>query len=262
MDGVNPIPGLNGTYGLPLLTGPAQPIAQATGLLSRNSGALTTVLGTDLGVMWDNGAGEVLTAFGDSASLDADPLDGTVWSWKSNILLRSGDRNLADGMDFSSTPLDESGISKELITGPKIPGVEISKIPTAGVAVGNTQIMSIMSVRTWEAPGAWSTNWSALATSTDNGENWALVPGTERQNSGGNANFQMNAFLKDGGYVYEYGTRPGRGGSVYVARVTEGAVTNLGAYEYWNGSSWVGGNPDAAQPIVNEGVGELSVAYN
>ncbi|WP_346764701.1 DUF4185 domain-containing protein [Rhodococcus sp. HNM0569] len=260
---VNPIPGLNGTTGLPNLTGPARAVSQMTGMLSDNHTQDTNVLGTDLGVMWDNGRGEVLTAFGDSAGLGfPNLLSGSVWAWKSNVLFRSNDGNLADGMNFTTTPRDDLGASKELLPSPKIPGVEISKIPTAGVAVGDTQVMSVMSVKNWGPAGTWETNWSQLAFSHDNGENWTLAPETERPNAGGNANFQMSAFMKDGGYVYQYGTPSGRGSMVHVARVPADKMSDLGAYEYWDGGKWERGNPDVAKPVTDQGVGEISVAYN
>ncbi|MFD4295214.1 DUF4185 domain-containing protein [Rhodococcus sp. NPDC058532] len=260
---VNPIPGLNGTTALPDLRGRTSAVAQATGLLSANRTQDTNVLGTDLGIMWDNGNGEILTAFGDSAGLGIpNLLNGSLWSWRSNALYRSADRNLADGMTFDSTPRDLLGQAKELVPSPKIPYVEISRIPTAGVAVDGVQYMSLMSVNHWGEPGKWETNFSRLAVSTDNGENWVDAPETSRPNVDGNRNFQMSAFMKDGGYVYQYGTPPGRGGLVYVARVPEKQIRDLGAYEYWNGGEWKRGDVGAAAPIVFGGVGELSVQYN
>lgn len=260
---VNPIPGLNGTNGLPDLRGRSSAVAQATGLLSPNRTQNENVLGTDLGVMWDNGNGQVLTAFGDSAGLGVpNLLAGSLWSWRSNVLFRSSDHDLADGMIFDSTPRDLLGQAKELVPSPKVPFVEISRIPTAGVAVDGVQYMSLMSVNHWSDPGRWETNYSGLAVSTDNGENWAVAPETNRPNADGNRNFQMSAFLRDGGFVYQYGTPPGRGGLAYVARVPERQVRDLGAYEYWNGAEWKKGDVNAAVPIVFGGVGELSVQYN
>ncbi|MET4611908.1 hypothetical protein ABIC28_002900 [Rhodococcus sp. PvR044] len=260
---VNPIPGLNGTNGLPVLNGRSSAIAQATGLLSPNRTQDANVLGTDLGIMWDNGNGEVLTAFGDSAGLGIPNLmNGSLWSWRSNTLFRSADRNLADGMSFDSSPRDFLGQAKELIPSPKIPFVEISRIPTAGVAVDGVQYMSLMSVKNWGEPGQWDTNYSGLAFSTDNGENWTVAPETNRPATAGNRNFQMSAFVKDGGFVYQYGTPPGRGGLVHLARVPEKQIRDLGAYEYWNGHEWKKGDPNAAAPIVFGGVAELSVQYN
>ncbi|MGW4480969.1 DUF4185 domain-containing protein [Rhodococcus triatomae] len=260
---VNPIPGLNGTSGLPQLPGPANAVAQATGMLSANRTQDQNVLGTDLGIMWDNGNGQILTAFGDSAGLGIpNLLAGSIWSWRSSTLFRSSDRDLYDGMTFDSTPRDFLGQSKELIPSPKIPFVEISRIPTAGVSVDGVQYLSLMSVKTWGDPGKWETNFSGLAVSGDNGENWIEAPETNRPNADGNRNFQMSAFMKDGGYVYQYGTPPGRGQLAYVARVPERDIRDLGKYEYWNGGEWKKGDVNAAAPIVFGGVGELSVQYN
>ncbi|MBA8959096.1 hypothetical protein JOJ86_002387 [Rhodococcus percolatus] len=260
---INPIPGLNGTNGIPNLTGRTQAVAQQTGMLSPNRTQDANVLGTDLGIMWDNGQGQVLTAFGDSAGLGLpNLLSGSLWAWRSSTLFRSSDGILADGMNFDSSPRDIFGQSKELVPSPKIPFVEISRIPTAGVAVGNTQVLSMMSVKNWGPAGTWDTNYSGLVYSQDNGENWTVAPETQRPNVGGNANFQMSAFVKADGFVYQYGTPAGRGGLVHIARVPEPQIMDLGAYEYFDGAKWIKGNPDVAKPIMPGGVGELSVAYN
>ena len=260
---INPIPGLNGTNGIPHLTGRTQAVAQQTGMLGPNRTQDSNVLGTDLGIMWDNGQGQVLTAFGDSAGLGLpNLLSGSLWAWRSSTLFRSSDGILSDGMNFDSSPRDIFGQSKELVPSPKIPFVEISRIPTAGVAVGNTQVLSMMSVKNWGPAGTWDTNYSGLVYSQDNGENWTVAPETQRPNVGGNANFQMSAFVKADGFVYQYGTPAGRGGLVHIARVPEPQIMDLGAYEYFDGAKWIKGNPDVAKPIMPGGVGELSVAYN
>ncbi|WP_072688932.1 DUF4185 domain-containing protein [Rhodococcus marinonascens] len=260
---INPIPGLNGTNGIPNLTGRTRAVAQQTGLLSANRTQDANVLGTDLGIMWDNGRGQILTAFGDSAGLGLpNLLSGSLWAWRSSTLFRSSDRNLSDGMSFDSSPRDIFGQAKELVPSPKIPFVEISRVPTAGVAVGDTQILSMMSVRDWGEAGSWHTNYSGLAYSHDNGENWAVAPETQRPNVGGNANFQMSAFVESDGFVYQYGTPPGRGGLVHLARVPEAQIMDLSAYEYFDGAEWIESNPDVARPIMPGRVGELSVAYN
>lgn len=259
---VNPVTGLNGTFGLPNLSGRSQAVAQATGIASANMTQDVNMLGTDLGIMWDNGNGQILTAFGDSAGLGIpNLLQGSIWSWRSNALVRSDDRDLADGMTFDSVVKDIVGQAKELVPSPKIPFVEISRIPTAGVSVGPNQFMSLMSVKNWGDPGRWETNYSGIAVSGDNGENWVARPETQRPSVGGDRNFQQNAFLKDGGFVYEYGTPPGRGNLGHVARVAEKDILNLPEYEYWTGTEWKKGDPAAAAPIVDS-VGELSVAWH
>ncbi|MEV4240287.1 MULTISPECIES: DUF4185 domain-containing protein [unclassified Nocardia] len=260
---INPIPVLNGTNGLPNLGGRTRAVFQVTGMASPNNTQAYNVLGTDLGIMWDNGNGEMLTAFGDTAGLGLpNLLAGSTWAWRSNILVRSHTHDPSNGIYFDSVVRDIFGQARDLIPSPKIPFIEISRIPTAGISVGGVQYMSLMSVQSWDDVGRWTTNFSGLAVSGDNGETWAELPETRRPNEGGNANFQMNAFLKNGGYVYEYGTQSGRNRAAYIARVREGDMANLGEYEYWDGEHWSKkGDVNAAAPIMG-GVGEMSVMYN
>lgn len=259
---INPIPVLNGTHGLPQLHGPTKAVFQVTGMASPNGTHTYNVLGTDLGIMWDNGKGEMLTAFGDSAGLGLpNLLSGSIWAWRSNILLRSRNHDPARGIYFDSVVHDMLGQARDLIPSPKIPYVEISRIPTAGIEVGGVQYLSTMSVRSWDDVGRWTTNFSGLAASADNGETWADLLPTRRANSAGNTKFQMNAFVKRAGYVYVYGTPAGRNNAAYISRVREPDIQNLGAYEYWDGHGWRRGAVDAAAPIMS-GVAELSVMYN
>ncbi|WP_405134301.1 DUF4185 domain-containing protein [Nocardia sp. NBC_01388] len=260
---INPIPVLNGTNGLPNLPGRTKAVFQVTGMQSPNNTQNYNVLGTDLGIMWDNGNGEMLTTFGDTAGLGfPNLLAGSMWAWRSNILVRSHTRNPANGIFFDSVVRDVFGQARDLIPSPKIPFLEISRIPTAAISVGNTQFMSLMSVKSWDDVGQWTTNYSGLAASGDNGETWAELPATRRPDDGGNGNFQMNSFVKNGGFVYEYGTPSGRNHAAYVARVPEAQIGDLGAYEYWCGDQWKKGDVDGATPVIGGGVAEMSVQWN
>ncbi|MFD4784219.1 DUF4185 domain-containing protein [Rhodococcus qingshengii] len=272
----NAAPWLNGnTGGVPGLSGRTAAIEKVTGTYSPNKTVdRFNVLGTDLGIMWDNGAGQILTAFGDTTGLSRNPgCDGLVGEWRSNVLFRSSDRVLADGMRIDSAPMDGTGQAREIISGLKIPGVEASSIPTSGIAVNGVQYLSYMSVRNWGEAGQWSTNYSQIATSSDNGETWTTRPETLRPNIGGvlpagvapvagSENFQMSSMVKDGGFVYNYGTPAGRSGEVRLSRAPEGAILDLSAYEYWNGSGWVRADPAAAVPVMDGRIGEVSVQYN
>jgi hypothetical protein len=259
---INPIPVLNGTTGLPNLVGRSRAIFQVTGMASPNATENYNVLGTDLGIMWDNGRGEMLTAFGDTAGVGLpNLLAGSFWAWRSNILVRSHTQDPSDGIYFDSAVRDVFGQARDLIPSPKIPFIEISRIPTAGISVNGVQYMSLMSVKSWDDVGQWTTNFSGLAASADNGETWADLDFTRRPDEGGNANFQMNAFVKSGGWVYEYGTPSGRNHFAYVARVRENDIQNLAEYEYWDGGAWRKNDVNAARPITG-GVGEMSVMWN
>ncbi|GAA4249252.1 hypothetical protein GCM10022255_032510 [Dactylosporangium darangshiense] len=242
------------------LTGPDGP---------NNTWGRWNVKATDLGILWDNGAGQVLSAFGDTFG-DAwvGPGGGALGpgdaNWRSNVLLRSGDTDLADGMHFDSAVTWADGRAREVVPGLHQPDGtgEVTKIPTAGISVGTRQYMSFMSVRHWGAPGQWDTNYARIAYSDDNGTTWSTA-GTPTWNNPGFADrFQMQAFARNGGYVYVYGTPSGRLGSAYVARVPEAQMLTQSAYQYWNGSTWVTANESAAVAIVGAPVSELSVRYD
>lgn len=261
---VNPIPWLNGRDGkLPTLRGRTTAIAQLTGVQSKNDTIKRFgVLGTDLGIMWDNGKGQVLTAFGDTFGLVLNPTCGFVGDWRSNVLLRSSDRSLGDGMSIDSAPLDKPNHAKEIIPSQKINGVEITAIPTTGIAVGDTQYIDYMSVRSWGKPGEWNTNFAAIAYSNDNGENWTVDPLSVRPNlASGDNNFQMGSFLRHGEWLYEFGTPPGRAGDARLARMKPESVRDRSSYEYWDGTAWVKGNPGAAATVIQGPVSELSVQW-
>ena len=253
---INPFPVLNGSTGLPNLPGPAKAIFQLTGMASPNHTDQQNVLGTDLGIMWDDGRGHMISAYGDTAGFGVpNLLAGSVWAWRSNVLYRSpagaGPSHGIHYTSFVDNPLPS----------PKIPGIEISFIPTAGISVNGVQFMRMMSVHDWGADGKWHTNFSTLAASGDDGQTWAQLPTTRRAADGPWVNFQQNAFLKANGYLYEYGTPSGRNNPGFISRVREGDIANNDAYEFWDGKTWKPKDPMAAKPIVG-GVGELSVMWN
>ncbi|WP_328357809.1 DUF4185 domain-containing protein [Mycobacterium sp. NBC_00419] len=238
------------------------------------------IYGTDVGVMWDNGMTgqdrQVLIIFGDTFS--GPNMSG---AWRSNVLLRTTDpiaRTFATGSltnPFAGSPLSSTGMSKQVIRGNAsylgLFGSEVTIIPTAAISVpydntyGARQYVNFMSVRSWDFGGQWTTNYSAIAYSDDNGQNWTVAPQTIRAASWlrssrsfvyGNQNFQQGAYVKppadsaDAGYVYSFGTPSGRMGSAYVSRVKQDAILDLDQYEYWNGASWTINDPSAAIPIL------------
>ncbi|WP_344074764.1 DUF4185 domain-containing protein [Microbacterium ginsengiterrae] len=247
-------------------------IAQMTGASATTDTAdRWAVTGTDLGVMWDNGSGEVLTALGDTFGEWGGP-GGGGGDWRSNALLRSVDSDLSDGMSFDSAVEDRPGHAGELIPSKKISGDEMTTIPTAGIAVGDRQYMAFMSVKEWGPAGQWWTNFSRIAYSDDNGETWSSTDGPTWTNTatasqwddpdGPQHPFQMVAFEKRDGYVYMFGTPNGRLGAVHVARVEEGAMLDKSAWRYWDGSDWSAGDGTAAEAIVPPMNSELSVQFN
>lgn len=268
------------------------------------------VSGTGGGVMWDNGGGQVLTAFGDTfggprqgnqqsnqppavsgAGLNVPVFpDGVPFpalpflnlnqggglgngfagdtgnagpagrDWRNNALARSSDRDMSEGMTFDSFATDREAHAKEIVPGMKSAGQEITVRPTGGTAVGGRQYLAYNSVRQWgPAPGSWTSNYSGIAYSDDNGETWTKSPDVFFTNAGSDSNFQTVSLVRKDGFVYLFGTREGRVGGVYLARVPEGAVLDRGAYQFFNAGNW--GPENRATPIVSGGIGEPSVMW-
>ena len=271
-----PAPWYDGESGyIPVLEGRTTTVELMTGPTSPNNTVdRFGISGTDLGILWENGGAggkdQVHMALGDTmgdCSVDGD-------EWRSNILFRSSDRDLSDGMEIDDAPMEEDGrLAKSILPRQNVPG-EVTVIPTAGVEVGGTQYLRYMSVASWDEPGEWTTNYSALASSDDNGENWNEVPGTARTGTGrmaipndlGPAHSrhdagQMSAFLKDDGYIYEYMTPSGRNGSAILARVAEAQLEEMDEYTFWDGETWVA-EQDTAEVVLDGKVSELSVTWS
>ena len=286
--GGSPAPGpaapwANGTSGyIPVLEGRTKTVELLTGPTSPNDTVNRFgIWGTDLGILWDNGGDgtadqphQVLMALGDTmGDCSASPTQ-----WRSNILLRSSDETLSNGMRIDNAPMERPGMAKSILPRSDKPG-EVTVIPTAGVEVGGTQYLRYMSVASWGDPGEWTTNYSALAESANNGEDWVPVAGSGRLGEGnlalvpGNVGppyvtqpaGQMSAFLKhtdDGvAYVYEYMTPSGRNGAAVLARVPEANFKDMAAYRYWDGTGWVSGHTTAV-PVLPAKVSELSVSWS
>ncbi|HIW95547.1 MAG TPA: DUF4185 domain-containing protein [Candidatus Corynebacterium gallistercoris] len=261
--------------GLPNVTGTTEAIHMVTGPDSPDQLNENGLASTDLGIMWDAGDGRTLAAFGDSFSCT-----GQGDGWHSNALFYTDDVNPSNGIHINGTVNGERS-GEFLPTSLKIPGVEHTIIPTAGVEVGGVQYMDFMSVKEWGRPGQWTTNYAQTARSTDGGATWEVMDSTIRTNrhasrdsrlptiptyQAGNENFQMLAFAKppagaENSYVYIFGTPNGRSGSAHLARVPVTDFPNFDAAEYWTGSSWASGIANA-RPVFGPHVSELSVQYN
>ena len=134
------------------------------------------ISGTDLGIMWDNGNRQVLMAFGDTSGYCSVP----GHQWRYNTLFRSQDGALEKTITVAGSPLWAPGISKQIINSTKWAPSETGIIPTAGISVGGQQYLNFMSIKSWDANGAWTTNYSGIAVSPDNGERWGVYPGSVR----------------------------------------------------------------------------------
>jgi hypothetical protein len=250
----------------------AEHVAWVTGQGSPNrTGDAAAVYGTDLGICWEDGAGGVLVAFGDTygRGWGGDGAGGHWWTsrrrldWRMNVLARSTDRDLARGMRLDSWVTDRPGHARQVLPRDDRPDVhEHTLIPTAGIAVDGRQYLGYMSVRQWNVPGGWRTNHAGIARSDDGGETWHKPVSAQWANlPDGSQNWQMCAFARHEGHVYVFGTPNGREGAATLARAPADAVLDLARHEQWTGSGWTA-DPSRAAVVIPAPVSELSVMFH
>ncbi len=216
-----------------------------------------SVLGTDLGSMFELD-GTVFIAFGDTFGC-CRPAGGGGGGgqWRFNVLGYSTDADLEDGITLDGMITDEDGRARAVL---RKRFQDVTIIPTAGIAIEDRLFLHYMAVKQWGAPGRWTLNRSGWGYSDDGGETW-----TQPNEAiwDGDTNFGMAGLVKDGGYLYVFGTHGGRYGGVQLARVLADpdAVLDMSAYTYWDGSGWTSDITQAVD-VVPAPVGELSVAWN
>lgn len=249
-------------------------VAQLTGPGSINDTEAVAVAGTDLGSMANLGD-RTYFFFGDTfGERDPESIGGQGGIWRSNVSAYTTDVDPTDGITFDGwAPLDDVGWAAALVEGDHAAntgGGEVTKIPTAGFAVGDALYIQYMSVSFWGEPGAWDANFAALAKSIDRGRTWTPVEGVQWP---GDSNFVQLAAaqVNDAGteYLYLWGIPSGRFGGVQLMRVkaTADAVEDLGAYSYFAGVDDAGAprwsdRLTDAETLVDPTVGELSVMWS
>ena len=247
------------------VTGQRNTAYPGSGWTQTNNTSWANVYGTDVGVMWFNGEnGKTQLAFGDTFSGP-----NMTGNWRSNVLLLSTDTRLYDGLTLQNT-----GPAYQFIPAARnqvfFIGSEVTNIPSSAVYANGQNYVNYFSVKSWDTPGRWTTNYSAISMFNTTNNKWELQPSTVRSAGwfrsstpyrAGDQNFQQMAYVLQpeskvtpGGprYVYAFGTPSGRAGSAFLSRVPESAITDLGQYEYWDGGSWVRNKPAVAAPVIGD----------
>ena len=247
-----------------------QQIAELTGAQSINHTNRYNLYGADLGSMFNQGRRTYL-AFGDSFGPRPPGMTGGGGTdWRSGTMAYTTTSNPAYGLKFSGWITNRQGSAKEILPSLHVNGVEITKIPTNGVAVGHTLYLFYMSVNHWGPPGIWQANYSGIARSVDRGQQWQFVPGVKWP---GSSNFiQVSAYKvhgPQGTEVYLWGIPAGRFGGVKLMRVPARDVGKLSHYQYFAGTGSQPNGPPVwsshrrqAVTIVPSPVGELSVIWD
>ena len=247
------------------VTGQRNTAYPGSGWTQTNNTSWANVYGTDVGVMWFNGEnGKTQLAFGDTFSGP-----NMTGNWRSNVLLLSTDTRLYDGLTLQNT-----GPAYQFIPAARnqvfFIGSEVTNIPSSAVYANGQNYVNYFSVKSWDTPGRWTTNYSAISMFNTTNNKWELQPSTVRSAGwfrsstpyrAGDQNFQQMAYVLepeskvtpgDPRYVYAFGTPSGRAGSAFLSRVPESAITDLGQYEYWDGGSWVRNKPAVAAPVIGD----------
>ena len=260
---------------LPVIAGHTQALSFLTG---PGAPAMTNdrfdIAATDLGISYADQWNNTVFLFGDTFACN-----WNINNWRSNTLVRTTDHNFDDGIGITEALTQRGfqggGRATQVIASKKVPGVEFTTIPTAGITVGGAQYIDFMSVRDWGDTGPWNTNFAATARSFD-GVNWEVMPNTYRTNLDtpvnallgpiphyrpGNEKLQQSAFMVAGDFVYRYTTGAGRATSAVVGRSPLNLFPDENSFTYWDGRGW---NPDpaAAVAVMDGEVSEFSVQWN
>lgn len=217
--------------------------------------------GTDLGVIWEMEPGNYGIFFGDTFGSDFRPNPSNPGpnggSWRSNVLAFSNDTNLEDGLKINSMLEDADGNAREIIYSPKT-ATDITSIPTAAIRANGADYVHYFNMMNWDT---WTTNYSGMYKSTDNGSNWSKL---DHVRFSSDSPFGQVGYFKKDGYVYMIGTQTGRSSKASLGRFREVDIENRNQYEYWNGQTktWSKGNENSATVIIDDEVGELSFIYN
>lgn len=242
----------------------AEIVGQVTGAGSANrTDTRFDVHGTDLGVLWDDGAGGVLCAFGDTYGAGWHP-PGTgprTADWRFNTLARSTSDELSGGLVLDEMIEDRPGHAAEIV--PRAGWRrERTVIPTTGIAVDGRQYLHFMSVRRWYLPGRWRSNHGGLAHSDDGGRTWVRPPDARWRNAFlGRRPMQMGGFARTARWVYLFNTRNGRLGPIFLARVDPAEVGDPRGYQHWTGTGWSSRFTQSV-PVAAGPAGELSAAFH
>lgn len=217
--------------------------------------------GTDLGVMINKGDTTYI-AFGDTF-LDENQTN----NWRNNVLAYTKDHDYSDGILFDGMIMNNRKVAKELLPGRKVDQIEMAKIPTGGICIGERMYLCYMSVRHWGPDGVWDCNCGAMAKSDDNGKTWQYLSKLTWPEEDG---FCQMYPVASGDMIYVIGIGGGRFGVAKLMRVPADSFEDKDAYEYLteireDGTPvFVRGEEGVknATPILRPCVGEMSVIYS
>lgn len=218
--------------------------------------------GTDLGITF-NDENQTYIAFGDTFANE-----GMHGIWRSNVMAVTTDTDYTDGILFDSMiSMPNRTLAKELIPSRKVDKIEMTTIPTGGIALDGALYLSFMSVNHWGPPGEWDLNYGGIAKSVDEGQNWEILEDLQWP---GDSHFGQMAPVQHEDYIYVFGITGGRKDPLKLMRVPVAEYENFDAYEYFMGRDDEGNaiyaqgeeNIYDAANLIDGAVGEMSVIYS
>jgi hypothetical protein len=240
-------------------------VAWTTGEDSINSTRTrASVGGTDLGILWDDGRGGILSIWGDTFADNVSPL-GTGADWRSNVLARSTNTDYKErGLIWNWWNTDTVNHARQII--PRDKPSDFTIIPTSGISIATRQYVTYMSIHDWVegVDGVWHTNYAGFAYSDDGGVTWIKDANARWYNDTNTwGQFaQMCAMARVGdGYLYMLVTPNGRAGAAKLVRVPETAVLDVSKHQQYTGSDWTT-DQALAVTVIPAPVSELSVMYH
>ncbi|HBF68174.1 MAG TPA: hypothetical protein DDW20_02500 [Firmicutes bacterium] len=229
--------------------------------------------GTDLGIPFTLPDGKTMLLYGDTFS--SDNMSG---HWNSNFMAISSDYKLSDGLKFDSVVTNDIGMIKPFAQGKHQSGnetdktVEVTKIPTGGISIGNDVYIFYMSIRYWGTGGSWLVNYNQVVKAKDNTyQEFEEVKGLRWSEDELYYAGQIYPFNnpQDNEHIYFTAIPGGRNDGAVMFRVDKDKFEDRSEYEYLVSSSkWVKGDEGMkklnSNPyyVFSPSVSEPSIMYS
>lgn len=249
LPGTTVVTGDTGDTGTTAVDPPDDPIAMTRKIRDLTGPGTSSkqwgVGGTDLGIPVRQPDGKIAYIFGDT--FENDGVGGP--GWRSPVLLRSEPGGLEAGVEFTGAA---GGAYAKQILAYEHNNVHSTWLPSDAITIGGRMYLHYMVNK-----GLGNVLWSEIATSDDNGENWASS-GTSWAGDEDASLRQLWTWERgEDGYVYTLSTSFSRDRGIILHRVPEDKLLEKGAYEPWGylNNSWAWGNP--ATEVLTGKFGEL-----
>lgn len=229
--------------------------------------------GTDLGIPFSLPDGKMMLLYGDTFS--SDNMKGY---WNSNFMAITSDITLYDGLSFDSLVTNDMGMVKPFAQGAHQGGdednrsVEVTKIPTGGISIGDDVYIFYMSIRYWGVGGSWNVNYNqVLKASNKDYTEFSEVNGLRWNDNELFYAGQIYPFEnpQDSSRIYFTSIPGGRNDGAVMFRVDKEKFEDRNEYEYLvDSSTWVKGNEGMAMLnsspyyVFSPGVAEPSLMYS